>query len=268
MIQFTQITSCSREGKQSCNEDALGANPKGTITVCDGVEGHGYAREASSIVVKEFTNSLKADCADYRQAITDVTSKAIRQMNKKQTDLQNKNSGAGAPMATTLLTALSQEEELIVIHAGHSRAYLFNSRGRLVYRSKDHSVAQLAADAEILTEEECRRHPRRQQLTNCLMAGTDEARLTVEHLRIAEDDILLLCTDGVVEAFSDDLLEQTVRTAATFKEASEKIVAGCEERSTDNYSFYLIGLSQSDTAFARWEDAPLLSSEELVVDLH
>ena len=63
-------------------------------------------------------------------------------------------------------------------------------------RTRDHSVVQLLVDEGRIREEAVATHPERNRLLQCL-GGFQAPRLEGASERLAKDDIMLLCSDGL-----------------------------------------------------------------------
>jgi protein phosphatase len=105
-----------------------------------------------------------------------------------------------AGMGTTLTGAYTVGPEAFIGHVGDSRAYLYHE-GHLMRLTHDHTLAQQCLDMGLPVPSRSWYH----KLTNCLGVGS-EKKLHVEfhHLRLADGDQLLLCTDGLTDLVSDE----------------------------------------------------------------
>jgi protein phosphatase len=114
-----------------------------------------------------------------------------------------------AGMGTTLTVGYSSGRELFVIHVGDSRAYLYRA-GALRQLTRDHNLAQLLIDQGTATPGSGEVRATKHVLTNVL--GRLDARLVVdvEHHRLDDDDVVLLCTDGLSEALTDTEIASTL----------------------------------------------------------
>jgi protein phosphatase len=106
---------------------------------------------------------------------------------------------ATAGMGTTLTAALTVGPEAFVGHVGDSRAYLYRA-GRLARLTHDHTLAQQCLDLGLPVPKRSWHHA----LTNCLGSGGHDVRVDFHHVRLADDDRLLLCTDGLTDMVPDD----------------------------------------------------------------
>jgi protein phosphatase len=105
-------------------------------------------------------------------------------------------------MGTTLTVAYSVDAHVFIVHAGDSRAYLFQN-GVLHQLTHDHTVAQELADFGRIPRQQIKEHSSRHVLTN--FAGGPPRGIVpeVSTLAVADGDQLLLCTDGLTEMVSD-----------------------------------------------------------------
>jgi protein phosphatase len=126
-------------------------------------------------------------------------------------------------MGTTLTAAFSMGVDLFVFHLGDSRAYLYRS-GALRQLTKDHTVAQAMADAGYIAPEEVRRHIKRNTLTNYLGGHSGKVKADIRWLRLADDDRLLLCSDGLTEMVDDSAIARTLEEHAAPEEAAEALL--------------------------------------------
>ena len=104
-------------------------------------------------------------------------------------------------MGTTLTVAALIEGRLVIVHVGDSRAYRFRD-GALAQLTDDHSVvADLVRRGE-LTPREAAQHPQRNVITRAI--GADPViRADVLDLDVLQDDVVMLCSDGLTGFVSD-----------------------------------------------------------------
>src|SRR5262245_47081294 len=105
-------------------------------------------------------------------------------------------------MGTTLTAAYSMGVDLFIVHLGDSRTYLYRG-GELRQLTKDHTWAQVMADAGSIAPENASRHARRHVLTNFLGGYRGKVKADLRWLRLADGDRLLLCSDGLTEMVDD-----------------------------------------------------------------
>jgi protein phosphatase len=105
-------------------------------------------------------------------------------------------------MGTTMTVAYSVGIHLFLIHVGDSRAYLYR-KGHLQQLTHDHTVAQAMADAGTISQDDVRKHVRRNTLTNYLGGNRGRVKADVRWLRLEDGDQLLLCSDGLSDMVDD-----------------------------------------------------------------
>lgn len=127
------------------------------------------------------------------------------------------------------------------LHSGDSRIYHFRA-GRLRRRTMDHSYVQTLVKQNKMTEEEAAVHPRANVLISCLGTST-EPILGSEHVtRLHIGDVLMVCSDGLWQYFTDADLSMTLSTLPP-TEASHFLVEKARERAAgggDNLSLIVI----------------------------
>jgi serine/threonine protein phosphatase PrpC len=128
-----------------------------------------------------------------------------------------------AGMGTTLTAISLLGDEGFIVHVGDSRAYLWREE-RLEQLTRDHTFAQKLVDLGLLEPAEARVHRRRHVLTNAIggLPGV-EAEIVKVHLR--DGDRLLLCTDGLNEAITDDQIAAILAKSRPSEEMCDALIA-------------------------------------------
>lgn len=170
--------------------------------VCDGMGGAAGGQLASRIAVETFTSELEKILTEdmtaeqLREACSyavALANRAIREEAERQEDYHH--------MGTTLVSAVSCGETMVVSNVGDSRAYHISKSG-ITRITKDHSLVESMVDRGDITAEEARHHPKRNLITRALGADAD-AQCDGYICPIEAGDFLLLCTDGLVDTVTD-----------------------------------------------------------------
>ena len=160
------------------------------------------------------------------------------------------------------LTAISSEEEphstvaafLINpggdchwVHTGDSRIYHFRGN-KMVRRTTDHSYVQTLVDKGEITDDEANVHPQSNILVGCL--GTEEAPPVAHHLipKLATEDVLIACSDGVWHYFSPAEMGSALSMLSP-REATEFLIQKARSRARgggDNLSLVIVKLEPLD----------------------
>lgn len=145
-------------------------------------------------------------------------------------------------MATTLVAATVADGRLTVAHVGDSRAYLLRD-GCLRRLTTDHSIGQQMLAIGRLSESQVRRMPARGILTRALGIETEPPVVDLCVHDWLENDVLLLCSDGLTDSLDDARIAAVLADAgpALGARASALIVAALAGGCTDNATVLLAG---------------------------
>ncbi|MDR3252629.1 MAG: protein phosphatase 2C domain-containing protein [Tannerella sp.] len=255
MITTINIYEFSDKGIRENNEDSVASVNKNYFIVCDGMGGHGHGEIASQTVAESLCAFFKALTFSVEksnlQAALDYAVKRLDKQDDEYVDAERK-------MGTTVVLAALAESSVLVGHVGDSRLYHIRQSEGLLFRTKDHSQVQEWVDAEIITEEEARTHPKKNLLSRCVQPHP--AKPVVMEIDELEDiqtgDYLFLCTDGVTDAMTD---EEIVATLSDYYISDEdkinRIKEACAARSKDNYSGFLLKLEAEVVSIIQQNEA-------------
>jgi protein phosphatase len=127
-------------------------------------------------------------------------------------------------MGTTVVAAIVEGDRLTVGHVGDSRLYLLRD-GRLRPMTRDDSWATaVLARNPTVDPAAVRRHPLRHALTS--VVGTrKEIHVHVTEEPLADQDVLLLTTDGVHGTLDDERIEQLMGQTGDERDLAGALVA-------------------------------------------
>ena len=141
-------------------------------------------------------------------------------------------------MGTTVVLAYYIDGRMYVAHVGDSRAYLFDGE-KLTQITKDHSIVQEMLDRGELTEEQARIHPYKHVITRVL-GVTSDVEVDINILDFTEEDVLILCSDGLTNMLSEDEIEE-ILGETPFKDSCQELISRANERGgQDNITVALI----------------------------
>ena len=203
-FEFSALTDvgCVRTN----NEDAVRVDPaRGLAVLADGMGGYNAGEVASAMAVEHIGTELgrwldqAADDATAHQVLRAMEDSADR-ANRAIFEAANTHADY-AGMGTTVVLALLWREQLLVGHAGDSRAYRWRE-GVLTQLTRDHSLLQEQLDAGLITPEQAAVSGYRSWVTRAL--GVEDTVLleTTEHA-VQAGDLFLLCSDGLTEMVDD-----------------------------------------------------------------
>lgn len=184
------------------NEDTLAVEPSnGIVVVADGMGGAPAGHVASSLAVQEVVRGLHAG-EGMEDAIQGANEKILGKVEEDPTL-------AGMGSTVTALKASGERCIYELGHVGDSRAYLL-SGDHFSQLSRDHTMVRDMVEAGKLPASAEREHPLGHILTRVL--GTeDSVEVDVQEGEIADGDVFLLCSDGLVKVMEDREVEEWVR---------------------------------------------------------
>lgn len=213
--------------KRESNQDSYAAGElPGAVAwavVCDGMGGAAGGNYASSTAVKVISERITSS---YRQgmsasSIRNMLTSAIAAANISVYDM-SKADPELTGMGTTVVVAIVVDNNVFIAHAGDSRAYIL-SNGSLNQLTKDHSIVQEMIDHGTLTPDEAKVDPRKNIITRAL--GVDyELRIDFDIADIGENDVLILCTDGLTNFVEPQEIYELTNDGK-FYEYAERLVA-------------------------------------------
>jgi protein phosphatase len=179
------------------------------LAVVDGMGGYEGGALAAKIVCEKLSENV--DKGDLFSTHLDVNEdeRTLRlllvnaALRMKAEALNNPRlSEMGAVVSGILL----REKSILAFNCGDCRAYRF-SAGCLERVTRDHSRVQELFEQEEISEEEMRRHPRKNIVTSSVSVEFgDNFEFFVRELPICEGDTLFICSDGVWETLSSKKL--------------------------------------------------------------
>ncbi len=243
-MRLKQIVYHQHQGKREYQEDSF-AYSDDFILVADGVGGHAKGEVASEIVTKIWQQAAilhEFEVENIEEKIQEVVTKTIAEL--KTYTIENPDSeGMGSTLAYTGFVG----DSLVAVHIGDSRIYHFGRDGRIKWRSKDHSLVQELVDGGIITPEAAATHPRRNIISRVLQAKEGEIVKADYHILtdIDDGDIIMVCSDGIMESWSDEGLESVIHGKKTVEDSITEIGNHSANMSNDNNTAVMAWIAMS-----------------------
>ena len=203
-----ELGQANRLGNRNNNQDRFSAieTDEGVLLILgDGMGGQAHGDVAAQILV----DVAKKHYLDARRPIKKpkpFLAKVLHSAHQAIVDFGEAQNPPVSP-GTTGVLCLVQESKAVWAHVGDSRLYLFQS-GLPIYRTTDHSFVEMLYQKGEISRREQDSHPKRNQITQCLGGGlVEEPDPTVSNMvSLREEDILLLCTDGLWGPMDDAVM--------------------------------------------------------------
>jgi len=171
------------------------------IAVADGMGGHSAGEIASELVLDKYlvlSRSLEPglsfdNLSEKFEKITLEVHKALNEFSESDSTKKN--------MGSTIVALLFYDNKVFYINAGDSRLYRYR-KGILRQVSRDHSISEIAGFERENSH----------VIYNSIGAGKD-VFIDFEYISdiLMEDDMLLLCSDGLTDMLDDKTIENLLR---------------------------------------------------------
>lgn len=257
-IQIHPPVLLNQKGKRDYNQDTVHPAVSSTESVsrfymvCDGVGGSSRGDVASSSICEAFSEHF-SDHSDFSQK--ELQNALDRAVQKMRTFIAAKNEGES--MASTLTFTGFNESGVVLGHVGDSRIYHVRN-GRILHKTRDHSLMNEWIDQGVIQPDEVASHPKRNVVTRAVVAS--DKKIEIERYSTADvqvNDIFFLCSDGVLEAFSDEDLIHLLSSGEPEARIMASVDEGCKAHSKDNYSAYLIRVKSVEASTTTASPVPV-----------
>jgi serine/threonine protein phosphatase PrpC len=223
---------------RTVNQDDYHIDPDGRFfIVADGMGGHAGGQEASKLA----TEAIQAHLDEHWQsqvASEELIEQAFYKAN--QSILQDQQNHPERPdMGTTAVVFMFRQGQSWCAHVGDSRLYRLRS-SKLEQITEDHTWVARAMKAGDLTPEQARTHQWRHVLSQCL-GRKDLQQVDVQMMDVQPGDRLLLCTDGLTEELSDNLISSYIQPRLDGEEAAAMLIESAKEKGgRDNITVVIV----------------------------
>ena len=190
--------------------------------VADGMGGLAQGQQASQSAI-EVLESADLQTEDIQGYLNDLVVRANQAVRQKARD-----------GGTTLSAILVKGSQLNIAHVGDSRIYLIR-RGIICQLSEDHSMVGMLIASGQLSLEASFNHPDRSVLLRSLGSKpvisaeyiqTLDRYGQADSLRLADQDILLLCSDGVWDLVNpNELADIFTISKSSLQSAVDQVIA-------------------------------------------
>ncbi len=221
------------------------------LIVADGLGGHVGGEIASKLAVSLVRDVIKEELpsegedeeVDERdQGPLPILRAAFSKANDSIYQTNKDLVRSGRPMGTTVLAAVVEPKKVYICNIGDSRCYHVRE-GEIIARTEDHSWVDEQVKMGLMSKAEAETDARKNIVTRCVGTHPD---ITVDTYRwhIVAGDMLLLCTDGLVNMVSDAEMKNEFRKGGTAAEIAQRLVRLANENGgKDNITVVLANIS-------------------------
>ena len=225
------------------NEDYLVCIPDwGVVVLGDGMGGHLAGEVASRLAVEAAAEALlssqqKDQADDLDSLVTAVraveaANRAVRAKVESSPELKG--------MGTTLVLALFREDNVYFGHVGDSRLYRLRD-GDLRQLTRDHSLIQELLDNGLFASiEEAHAAGIGDNILTRSIGLDPNVEIDVGDQRLRDDDLFLLCSDGLCGRVPDTRIGEILRQSADLETLADALLeAALDAGGRDNISLVL-----------------------------
>jgi len=176
-----------------------------------GSDGEAASRLAISTLVQLAINFGKWHVRVDEPIAAEMIDRAKRFYREVDSRLQQAGRDGEPGLQSTLTVVYSAGPELFFAHVGHSRAYIFRD-DQLVQLTHDHTGEPERPGAASRADTTVRAPELHPIVTEALGgSGADVPRIDIERCGLMDNDLVLLCTNGLTDVVDDERIANTLR---------------------------------------------------------
>ena len=261
----TRTGRATRRGTSGLPNQDAALTRAPVFLVADGMGGHSWGKLASDAVVEVFEeladrldprggSAVSAD--DVGRAVKDAARSVRSQLiwDIAEAWQHGEELVAGSTVSGVILTHTPETDAQpdaeasagqglraawLTVNVGDSRTYLLRD-GELTALTSDHSHVQTLVDAGEITRDEARRHPKRNVITRAVGVGV-RGGPDVRVVPARVGDRVMACSDGAIEALSEDDLAGILGQGAEPMETAQEVVRrACAAGASDDVTVVVV----------------------------
>ncbi|WEV70337.1 Stp1/IreP family PP2C-type Ser/Thr phosphatase [Lactobacillus sp. ESL0785] len=190
--------------------------------VCDGMGGHQGGDVASTMAVSHLGHSFSM--TDFDDCISAHKWLEVQLNTENETILKTADRFPDLNgMGTTIVVAIAFKHAALIAHLGDSRAYSYTN-GQFTQLVEDHSLVNELVKMGQITKQQAKHHPQKNIITQALgVSSTIDPEF--RQIELHDNDIILLCTDGLTNSLSDPQIQQILATKdLSLKDRCHKLI--------------------------------------------
>ncbi|MDV4151217.1 Stp1/IreP family PP2C-type Ser/Thr phosphatase [Clostridium sp. AL.422] len=225
---------------RNLNEDYADFYEDENYKICvlaDGMGGHNAGEIASKTASMSFIKYIRDNMNLYNYR--ELLERAVKHANLKVFNLSH-CSDTYTGMGTTLVACLITKDITLVANIGDSSCYGIKD-DKIIKITKDHSLVQELIDSGSISFEQAINHPRRNVITRSIGIEED-VEVDIFEVRKDEYDYFLLCSDGLSNEVSLDIIKSFKIEEKELQNICEKLVESAKfNGGRDNITVMLFG---------------------------
>ncbi len=241
-MQF-DIAQVNRLGNRQSNQDRFTVieRDEGLLAVlADGMGGRARGDIAAQMLIesaKTLSQHHQKPVKDVPQFLDMIVKRAHQMIAQYSEELQ-----LGFLPGTTGVLGYFREHEVTIGHVGDSRFYHYRGN-EMKFHTVDHSFIQAQVSKGVMTLDEAKLHPNKNQITRCIGCRITPPVTEISGpISLIKSDTVLLCSDGLWGSLSDQQIGNLLQRQEVSKIA-EQLAEEAERRSypqSDNISVIVL----------------------------
>lgn len=213
------------------------------IVLADGMGGHRAGHIASEMAATDLGISWVDTQIHTLNDVREWFAVILEQENQKIHELGQTEEYRG--MGTTLEAVVIIDQQMIYAHIGDSRIGLVRD-GEYSQLTNDHSLVGALVRAGQLTEEEAKRHPQKNFITQSIgQQHPVEADIALKTLE--SGDYILVNSDGLTNMVSNEDIRDIILSDVSLNSKTESLIRFANNAGgTDNITVALIHITEED----------------------
>ncbi|TDW89745.1 protein phosphatase [Kribbella pratensis] len=224
------------------NEDSAYAGPH-LLLLADGMGGAAAGEVASAAAVQVMRRLDTADITG--EDMIEALAGAVHRANERLSELVEEDPEREG-MGSTVTALMFDGKRLGLAHLGDSRAYRLRD-GQLYQLSHDHTFVQSLVDEGRISQEEAFTHPHRNLILRVL-DGRPDSDPDLEMLDVQAGDRLMLCSDGLPDYVSDEVIAASMASGTPDSVVVDLITHALEAGSNDNVTVLVADVVETEPA--------------------
>ncbi|WED22936.1 protein phosphatase 2C domain-containing protein [Vibrio sp. JC009] len=232
-----ETSALTHQGKvRKVNQDACIARPEhGFWIVADGMGGHNCGEVASQTITSTFELAQLPEKLSDKVKVLEDNLLAIN----RHLLLEAMRHGENTVIGSTVVILLAHLDISILLWVGDSRAYRYRD-GQLLQLTQDHSQVEEMVKRGMLLREDAENHPLSNIVTRAIGAN-DALFVDLIDYDIHNDDIFLLCSDGLNKEVKDSEMAELLAQNKSIEEINQSLIELTLQRGArDNVTTILV----------------------------
>jgi serine/threonine protein phosphatase PrpC len=227
------VVSGTGIGKRAVNQDLIYhkkiTKSKDLFLVVDGMGGYEDGGLAAKIVVDTFSKN-----------ITNKIDETVIQLtiDKANDEINQVRQLLGYKLGATIAGVLLDRSYAIFFWVGDVKIYQFRDK-ELIFESLPHTLMnEMLKNGSITNLSQASKY--KHIVTRSIQGNDEIIQPDYTKFNLLDNDIVLICTDGVHDMLDTKSMEYYLRQTATLENFSNEIDKRCQNEAKDNYSWVVI----------------------------